>query len=37
MSKKFKVKFQSYIGLIYGRNHLLLLIEPLKIVKNQVL
>jgi hypothetical protein len=30
MLEKFKVNFQSYIGLIYGRDHLLLLCEPLK-------
>jgi hypothetical protein len=34
MSKK---KIQSNIGLIYGRDHFLLLREPLKIVKNHVL
>jgi hypothetical protein len=30
MSKKKNLNFQSYIGLIYGRDHFLLLCEPLK-------
>ncbi len=37
MLEKFKIKFQSYIGLIYGINHLLLLCEPLKKLENHVL
>jgi hypothetical protein len=35
--KNSKIKFQSYIGLIYGRDHVLLLCESLKEVENHVL
>jgi len=37
MLEKIKIKFQSYIGLIYGRDHFLLLCEPLKKKKNHAL
>ncbi len=32
----YKINFQSYIGIIYGRIHFLLLCEPLKKVENHV-
>jgi hypothetical protein len=35
--EKKNLKFHSYIGLIYGRYHFLLLCESLKKVKNHVL
>jgi len=36
MSEKFRINFQSYIGLIYGRNHFLLSCEPLIKIDNHV-